>query len=49
MDTLTQPPVKTPAPQAATPYFLRRAIFAETVEGIARWYRGGLPPEPSAA
>jgi hypothetical protein len=50
MDTLHQPPVNPPDPQAATPYFRRCAVFAETVEGIARWYRGGpLQPETWAA
>ena len=32
MDTLHQPPVSDPDPQAATPYFLRSAAVLEAVE-----------------
>jgi hypothetical protein len=50
MKTIHQPPDSGTDPQAATPYFRRCAVFAETVERIARWYRGGpLPPETWAA
>ena len=31
MDTLTQPPVSDPDPQAATPYFRRMAAFDAAV------------------
>ena len=49
MDTLHDPPDNPPDPPPVTPYFRRCAVFTETVEGIARWYRGGLQPETWAA
>ena len=48
MNTLTQTPDNPPAPQAATPYFRRRA-FRQAVDEAAQWYAGGLPPDPLAA
>lgn len=50
MDTLHQPTVNPPDPQAATPYFVRdaEAEFRRNVEEeCAR--RGWVPPDPWAA
>ncbi len=48
MKTVAQPPDISADPQAATPYFRRRA-FTRAVDEAAQWYAGGLPPDPLAA
>jgi hypothetical protein len=46
METLAQQTVKTPDPQAATPYFVRVRRFRRAV--VAECARRGWPPPPAA-